>query len=81
LINQPEIVFADEPTGNLDSSNSADILELLFELQREQGTTLVLVTHDMNIARLADRVIQLQDGEIVHSGSVQINQAPVSQPS
>jgi putative ABC transport system ATP-binding protein len=80
LINQPEIVFADEPTGNLDSTNSADILELLFELQREQGTTLVLVTHDMNIARLADRVIQLRDGEIANNGSAQVHEESVSQP-
>ena len=81
LINQPEIVFADEPTGNLDSANSAEILELLFELQHEQGTTLVLVTHDMKIANLADRVIQMQDGEIVHNDTAQIHEDPVSQAS
>ena len=81
LINQPEIVFADEPTGNLDSANSAEILELLFELHREQGTTLVLVTHDMDIANLADRVIQLRDGEIIHDGSGQIYKEPVPQPN
>ena len=80
LINQPEIVFADEPTGNLDSANSAEILELLFELQREQGTTLVLVTHDMKIANLADRVIQLRDGEIIHRDSTQIHEQPIFQP-
>ena len=79
LINHPEIVFADEPTGNLDSANSAEILELLFELHREQGTTLVLVTHDMNIAALAKRVIQLRDGEIVHDGFKQIDKDPVPQ--
>jgi putative ABC transport system ATP-binding protein len=78
LINQPEIVFADEPTGNLDSSNSAEILELLFELHREQGTTLVLVTHDMNIANLVDRVIVLQDGEIIQDGSAQNHKESVS---
>ena len=80
LINQPEILFADEPTGNLDSANSAEILELLFELHREQGTTLVLVTHDMNIANMAERIIQLRDGEIVQNGSAQIHEEPVSQP-
>ena len=80
LINQPEIVFADEPTGNLDSPNSAEILKLLFELQHEQGTTLVLVTHDMKIANLADRVIQLQDGEIIHNDPAQIHEQPASQP-
>jgi putative ABC transport system ATP-binding protein len=80
LINQPEIVFADEPTGNLDSANSTEILALLFELQREQGTTLVLVTHDMEIANLADRVIQLQDGEVVRDGSTRKKQVPEFQP-
>jgi putative ABC transport system ATP-binding protein len=64
LINDPKIIFADEPTGNLDSTNSAEILNLLFELHREQGTTLVLVTHDMRIAKLADRIIPLDDGMI-----------------
>ena len=73
LINQPEILFADEPTGNLDSANSAEILELLFELHREQGATLVLVTHDINIANMAERIIQLRDGEIVQNGAAQIH--------
>lgn len=65
LINQPNIVFADEPTGNLDSANSIEILNLLFELHHEKQTTLVLVTHNMEIAKMADRVIPLHDGEIV----------------
>jgi len=68
LINKPKLIFADEPTGNLDSTNSAEILNLLFELHREQQTTLVLVTHDMNIAKKADRVIPLQDGQIDMDG-------------
>ena len=66
LINQPSIIFADEPTGNLDSANSTEILNLLFELHREKESTLVLVTHNMEIARMTDRVIPLQDGEIVN---------------
>ena len=65
LINEPQIVFADEPTGNLDSRNGQGILELLLELQKERQTTLVLVTHDQQLAGLADRKIQLQDGRIV----------------
>jgi putative ABC transport system ATP-binding protein len=81
LINEPEIVFADEPTGNLDSANSAEILDLLFELHREQGTTLVLVTHDMSVANLADRVIQLRDGEIVREAAPQTHKEAVSSPS
>jgi putative ABC transport system ATP-binding protein len=64
LINEPTIVFADEPTGNLDSSNGEAILSLLLELHRERQTTLVLVTHNAEIARLADRVVTLQDGKI-----------------
>jgi putative ABC transport system ATP-binding protein len=65
LINQPRIVFADEPTGNLDSRNSQAILELLQTLQQEQRTTLVLATHSAAIARAADRRITLQDGRIL----------------
>jgi len=71
LINEPRIVFADEPTGNLDSVNSSEILKLLFDLHREKQTTLVLVTHDMSIARMADRVIPLRDGEIETGWSLQ----------
>uniref|UniRef100_C6E966 Sigma 54 interacting domain protein n=1 Tax=Geobacter sp. (strain M21) TaxID=443144 RepID=C6E966_GEOSM len=65
LINDPRIVFADEPTGNLDSINGAAILELLLELQRERGTTLILVTHSPEIAQRAHRVVTLKDGRIV----------------
>lgn len=65
LINDPRIIFADEPTGNLDSINGAAILELLLELQRERGTTLILVTHSPEIAQRAHRVITLKDGGIV----------------
>jgi putative ABC transport system ATP-binding protein len=65
LINAPRIIFADEPTGNLDSANGKAILDLLLSLHREQATTLVMVTHSHEIAGLADRVIILQDGRIV----------------
>ncbi|MGB0385023.1 MAG: ABC transporter ATP-binding protein [Ardenticatenaceae bacterium] len=65
LINNPKILFADEPTGNLDSKNGQAILDLLFELQKERQTTLVLVTHDTQIAKLADREIMLRDGRVV----------------
>ncbi|BCG47188.1 ABC transporter, ATP-binding protein [Citrifermentans bremense] len=65
LINDPRIIFADEPTGNLDSINGAAILELLLELQRERGTTLILVTHSPEIAQRAHRVVTLRDGRIV----------------
>ncbi len=64
LINGPRIVFADEPTGNLDSENSRGIVDLLAGLHREQNTTLVLATHSPEIARRADRVIVLHDGRL-----------------
>lgn len=64
MINDPRIIFADEPTGNLDSENGRAILELLLELRRERRTTLVLVTHDREISRTADRIITLVDGRI-----------------
>jgi putative ABC transport system ATP-binding protein len=62
LINNPKIIFADEPTGNLDSANSDAILSLLHELHIERGTTLILATHSNDIAALADRVVSLNDG-------------------
>jgi len=65
LINEPRIIFADEPTGNLDSQNGAAVLQLLLELQREHQTTLLLVTHSPELARQADRVVTLKDGRIV----------------
>ena len=66
LINAPHILFADEPTGNLDLANGRAVLELLRELHREQRTTVILVTHSQEIAQTADRVITLRDGKIVH---------------
>ena len=64
MINNPKLVFADEPTGNLDSRNGEAILQLLLELRQERQTTLVLVTHSAEIAQRAERVITLQDGRI-----------------
>jgi len=61
----PPILLADEPTGNLDSANGRHVLELLLAMNAQQGTTLVLVTHDQNLASRADRLIQLEDGRIV----------------
>jgi putative ABC transport system ATP-binding protein len=65
LINDPKILFADEPTGNLDSENGQAVLKLLAELRSEKGTALILVTHSPEIARLADQVILLRDGAIL----------------
>jgi putative ABC transport system ATP-binding protein len=64
LINGPRILFADEPTGNLDSRNSDGIIDLLTELHREHGTTLVLATHSAKIAERAERIIRLADGRL-----------------
>jgi macrolide transport system ATP-binding/permease protein len=64
LVNRPSILLADEPTGNLDSTNSAEIMEVLAKLNREQGITVILVTHDADIAAYADRTITFRDGEI-----------------
>jgi putative ABC transport system ATP-binding protein len=64
LANQPSIVMADEPTGNLDSANGRHVIELLFEINKRRGTTLVLVTHDRELASLADLQIALKDGRV-----------------
>ena len=61
----PPILMADEPTGNLDSANGQHVLDLLLELNAREGTTLVLVTHDANLASFADRRVTLRDGKIV----------------
>lgn len=65
LVNDPKIIFADEPTGNLDSKNGAGIIDLLIQLHRERQTTLVLVTHAPEVAEHAGRVITLADGKVV----------------
>jgi len=65
LINSPSVLFADEPTGNLDTRTSHDIMNMLVALNREQGVTIVLVTHEPDIAAYADRVVTVRDGEIV----------------
>ena len=66
FVNQPEIVLADEPTGNLDSRAGTSILELLRRICKEMGATIVMVTHDARAASYADRVVFLKDGKVVH---------------
>jgi putative ABC transport system ATP-binding protein len=68
LIGKPAVVFADEPTGNLDSAASAEVLKLLRHSVDELGQTVVMVTHDANAAAVADRIVLLADGRIVHDG-------------
>ena len=65
LMNEPKIIFCDEPTGNLDSATGKEIIDLLMDLNKQHDQTLVLVTHDENIARLSHRVIYMKDGEIL----------------
>lgn len=65
LANQARLIFADEPTGNLDSANGDQVLELLIALQKEQGASLVMVSHSPEVVARADRVITMKDGQIV----------------
>lgn len=65
LVSDPKIIFADEPTGNLDSHTSEDVMGLMQKVVREQGRTLVMVTHDDHLAEYADRVFHIIDGKIV----------------
>jgi putative ABC transport system ATP-binding protein len=63
--NEPKILFADEPTGNLDTETSEKVVNLIFELNREKGTTLVLVTHDLELAAKTGRIIRIKGGHVV----------------
>ncbi|MBA2431539.1 MAG: ABC transporter ATP-binding protein [Chthoniobacterales bacterium] len=65
FINRPKVLFADEPTGNLDAETSSGIIEIMLELNRSAGTALVLVTHDPDVANLTERTIRLRSGEAV----------------
>ena len=71
LVNNPSIILADEPTGNLDSKSGAEIMYIFQMLNREQGITIVLVTHEPDIARHTRRIVRLQDGLIIHDEPVQ----------
>ena len=66
FVTEPRLLFADEPTGNLDSTTGEHIIELLFEMNRERGATLVLVTHDAELAKRCDRRLHIAAGEITH---------------
>jgi putative ABC transport system ATP-binding protein len=66
FVTEPRLLFADEPTGNLDSATGEHVIELLFEMNRERGTTLVLVTHDADLAKRCGRRLHISAGEITH---------------
>jgi putative ABC transport system ATP-binding protein len=70
LANDPQVLLADEPTGNLDSETGAEIVELMRSLSRERGQTVVLVTHDPQIATRAPRVVRMHDGRVVGTGAL-----------
>ena len=68
LANDPEVILADEPTGNLDSASGSEVMKLLERLWKDEGKTIIMVTHDMKLAAHAKRIIQLQDGKIISKG-------------
>jgi putative ABC transport system ATP-binding protein len=68
LVNDPAMLMADEPTGNLDSRSGKEIMELILNLNRDKGTTILIVTHDPRVAEQTQRVIRLMDGEIIEGG-------------
>ena len=65
LINKPDIVFADEPTGNLDSANARELHQLFFDLRKQFNQTFLIVTHNEELAKLSDRILYMKDGKIV----------------
>jgi putative ABC transport system ATP-binding protein len=71
LVNEPAIVWADEPTGNLDSDTSREVLDLILDLNKKNGQTFVIVTHDPGVGALADRIIRMRDGKILQSSDGQ----------
>ena len=75
LQNKPAIVLADEPTGNLDSKSSKEVIDLLKFTAKKYNQTLILITHDINMASMADRVITLQDGEIISDQPIKTQEA------
>jgi putative ABC transport system ATP-binding protein len=70
IVNDPKVIFADEPTGNLDSTTGAKIEDILFRLNREQGITLIIVTHDQELANKCERQIHISDGHVVSDDTI-----------
>jgi len=80
LVNRPPLLFADEPTGNLDSHTSEEVLRMFQQLNEEAGITIILVTHDSNVARHAKRVIRISDG-LIEAGAFNEELAPIAEVS
>lgn len=78
LANDPAIVWADEPTGNLDSTNASEIMELLVRLNKEEGQTFVLVTHSEDVGGMTDRIVRMSDGVVVSMGDANDDYSSVS---
>jgi ABC-type lipoprotein export system ATPase subunit len=72
LVNDPAIVWADEPTGDLDSENAEEIVELMRRLNLERGLTFLIVTHDISVGRKTDRIIRMLDGEVVEEQRLEV---------
>lgn len=70
LANNPRIIIADEPTGNLDSQRGGEVIDILKKLNKEKGITLIVITHDLNIAKQAGKIIQIQDGKLTQRARV-----------
>ncbi|MGB8339927.1 MAG: ABC transporter ATP-binding protein [Burkholderiales bacterium] len=78
LVNNPELILADEPTGNLDTQTSADIMNLFKKLNGDAGMTIVVVTHEPDIAAYSKRMIRFRDGRVVHDGGVGMDEESLS---
>jgi putative ABC transport system ATP-binding protein len=74
LVNDPAIVWADEPTGDLDSENAQEIVALMRQLNRERGLTFLIVTHDISVGRATDRIVRMVDGEIVDEELLEVTE-------
>ena len=76
LVNSPPVLLADEPTGNLDTTTTEEVLGVIDQLNREQGLTIILVTHEIDVAQHAKRLVRLKDGRIVFDGAPRASSAP-----
>ena len=75
MVNRPEILLADEPTGNLDTKRSAEIVQVLKDLNQSDGLTIVMVTHNQKLAEQADRIFEMRDGQIYEIDAREVNES------